>query len=424
MENRFITDLIGNKMIQMQTNDNDSILIDMLTMEVVYDIIYGNSARIKMIRGEEEIEAQVKGTDKSYVVLLISIDHFWKTCENMDNKERYITKRKLLNCVRETLENKYISATTSLIGTEKLIVLLDVSSFKSKKDFIIKKIAHAIRRSILNNSQYTATIAASQDYASVRELWKGYEEAFQLINKVFFYSENFVITCNSSTKNFLPKDTIEVIEYQLFENFSKSNKEETIICFKKMCKLSSNEAIYNQDTLKSKISSLLFRIAKYCTDAGVNSALVNNQLTEVITEIIKAHKISQIEEMGQRFLIQLHDEIVLLTENDIRVGFNKITAFSKEFYHKDLRVDEMANMVNVSTSYFCRKFREFYGLTFIDYITNLRLDAAKGFLENTYLSISDISIAVGFNDTTYFSRSFKKKYGVAPSYYRKQKKYR
>jgi AraC-like DNA-binding protein len=90
----------------------------------------------------------------------------------------------------------------------------------------------------------------------------------------------------------------------------------------------------------------------------------------------------------------------------------------KEFYYRETRIDEIAGMLNISTSYFCRKFKQFYGVTFITYLNDIRLREARELLEKTSLSITEISHKVGFTEITYFSRSFKKKFGYAPSHLR------
>ena len=55
----------------------------------------------------------------------------------------------------------------------------------------------------------------------------------------------------------------------------------------------------------------------------------------------------------------------------------------------------------------------------MQYIVSLRVNAAKGYLENTNKSISEISDAVGYENALYFSRLFKKYTGMTPTEYKK-----
>ena len=54
-----------------------------------------------------------------------------------------------------------------------------------------------------------------------------------------------------------------------------------------------------------------------------------------------------------------------------------------------------------------------------DYINNFKLETAKGMLEQTQLSISEIAYRNGFSSPNYFSTVFKNKYGITPNAYRK-----
>ncbi len=83
-----------------------------------------------------------------------------------------------------------------------------------------------------------------------------------------------------------------------------------------------------------------------------------------------------------------------------------------------LRLEEVAEHVNLSTPYFCMKFRQCTGQTFVEYMTALRMERAKTLLKTTNQKIYEIAAAVGFQDTRHFSRVFRKTCGVLPTQYR------
>lgn len=80
----------------------------------------------------------------------------------------------------------------------------------------------------------------------------------------------------------------------------------------------------------------------------------------------------------------------------------------------------MAKLCFYSKSYFMKFFKESMGISFIAYLNNYRLEIAARMLQATDDNILDISSACGFDNLSYFNRSFKKKYGVTPGKYRKQ----
>ena len=60
------------------------------------------------------------------------------------------------------------------------------------------------------------------------------------------------------------------------------------------------------------------------------------------------------------------------------------------------------------------------GCTFTEYVNRLRIERSCRLLRTTRLSVAEISLAVGFEDQSYFTRIFKKQLGQSPGKYREQ----
>lgn len=85
----------------------------------------------------------------------------------------------------------------------------------------------------------------------------------------------------------------------------------------------------------------------------------------------------------------------------------------------DLSLSDAANHIGISSTYLSSLFKQEKGASFIDYLTQLRLDKAKKLLVNSAGKIQEISQAVGYRDVKYFNRLFKKHVGVTPTEYRR-----
>ena len=66
-----------------------------------------------------------------------------------------------------------------------------------------------------------------------------------------------------------------------------------------------------------------------------------------------------------------------------------------------------------------RRFKLATGLAIIDYVQNLRVEAAKHLLETTDQAVDEICFAVGYEDPSFFRRLFRRRTGVAPARYRR-----
>ena len=74
---------------------------------------------------------------------------------------------------------------------------------------------------------------------------------------------------------------------------------------------------------------------------------------------------------------------------------------------------------NYSHSHFCYAFKQQYHRTFKSYINELRINYAISLLQNTMMSVLDISLICGYSNPSHFSQLFKKQTGVSPLHYRK-----
>lgn len=87
-------------------------------------------------------------------------------------------------------------------------------------------------------------------------------------------------------------------------------------------------------------------------------------------------------------------------------------------YNRDIPLSLLARRFFYSQGYLGRVIKESVGLGYSDLITQLRLDHAVHLLESTNISINEISMHVGYKDANYFSKVFKKAYGMTPQLYR------
>lgn len=89
-----------------------------------------------------------------------------------------------------------------------------------------------------------------------------------------------------------------------------------------------------------------------------------------------------------------------------------------EHYMKEVSLEDVAMDCKMSSGYFSSFFKQEKGVTFIEYITRLRIDKAKTLMSDESLRLYEIAELVGYQDVKYFSRVFKRNVGVTPAEYR------
>jgi len=88
-------------------------------------------------------------------------------------------------------------------------------------------------------------------------------------------------------------------------------------------------------------------------------------------------------------------------------------------YREKITIADMSAHSNLSDQHFCRLFKSYTGKTFINYLTDLRLEHANRLLTDTDNPITVIPEMIGFCNANYFARIYKNRYGHSPSYVRK-----
>lgn len=89
-----------------------------------------------------------------------------------------------------------------------------------------------------------------------------------------------------------------------------------------------------------------------------------------------------------------------------------------EHYFEDLTLGSVAEQIGISGGYLSTLFMQQLGVGFVEYLHEIRIDRACGYLEQNYLKNYEIAYKVGFRDEKYFSRVFKKIKGMSPKEYR------
>ena len=114
----------------------------------------------------------------------------------------------------------------------------------------------------------------------------------------------------------------------------------------------------------------------------------------------------------------------LVVENDTS-GRNTVekemVSYIQQNYTGTISLKEFGEQFHLSEKYISRYFKEHFHITLSQYVTYLRLEHAKQLLQDTDIPITEIALQSGYQNVSYFIRSFKKTYEVSPLKYRKNR---
>lgn len=87
-------------------------------------------------------------------------------------------------------------------------------------------------------------------------------------------------------------------------------------------------------------------------------------------------------------------------------------------YKKDISAKDVAGILGYSDVYFSKVFKQLFDDNFINYLTKIRMDRAKLLLKDVSFNIKEVGKSVGYADSNYFTKVFKRSIGMSPSEYR------
>lgn len=95
-----------------------------------------------------------------------------------------------------------------------------------------------------------------------------------------------------------------------------------------------------------------------------------------------------------------------------------LNVWIRQHYTEDVSLEAAAESMGMSPFYFSRQVKTATGRTFLEYLTAYRIERAKKRLQSTEMPVSEVGRSVGYLDSNYFAKVFKKATGCTPSVYR------
>ncbi len=162
---------------------------------------------------------------------------------------------------------------------------------------------------------------------------------------------------------------------------------------------------------------------------------INNMAKELCEQLIGIYA-AKIDESESQLTAQIKTKIILLQfilemwrkgfiiENDTS-GRNTVekemVSYIQQNFTGKISLKEFGEQFHLSEKYISRYFKEHFHITLSQYVTYLRLEHAKQLLQDTDIPVTEVAMQSGYQNVSYFIRSFKKTYEISPLKYRKNK---
>jgi AraC-like DNA-binding protein len=176
---------------------------------------------------------------------------------------------------------------------------------------------------------------------------------------------------------------------------------------------------FNESLLIKKMLESSLRGINFEPDEQLVTKIIEITETNGVDRILKLISILDILSKKQIKLIApntFHN--VVSKKSEVRI--NKVCLFIQNNFQNKIYLKEIADLIYLTESNFCKFFKKATGKTYSDYVNEIRINEASRLLIQSDRTISQISFECGFETLSYFNRVFLNKKGITPSVYRKR----
>jgi two-component system response regulator YesN len=340
-----------------------------------------------------------------------------RSLKKYDADEMRLFEVSLCNTINEVVNDSFKGYTFSWNPGEFVTVFssdggMTPEIYRQKVGEMGERLVHIVKQYF----NISISIGFSNPCRGYAELHQAYLESYRAFQSSYDTEEREVAIFDELTENNQVQTKIDIIELKdLISNGIELHEQESVrIAFAKAQSVLHGPAI-NRERAYDLCLQLAYLIK------GV-SGLSETELKAIIgydhslyETILRLNTLVEIIDwlsgLEERICSYIHrkDE----TKNHRLII--KAKKYILEHYPEEFGLNEVASAINISPGYLSTIFRQYTGMCFSDYVTEVRIDQAKKLLRESDYKIYEISEMLGYQNAYYFSKVFKKITGMSPS---------
>lgn len=355
-------------------------------------------------------------TQDYYAVLLFNARELPPSWKQEDIELYYFTVDNIIGDLLDPMAS-FISF-TNMQKSLCLILGMDTLHYGNYKLWLtemLKKIISIIKK----NEKYNYIISVGNCYPALEGIHSSYIEAVSLEQYCLFYEIQGIHYYSENSHNIT--DSAKVLVTEEF-------KRHLLVAMRQNNKVSINNLIDTifdtlrllklyPDTFLLQINNIILIIIDFATEYGIEKTL-GSLHNFAVSKLLTIYSVSEIKQ----HILDIIFFTVQQAQSTSSPSNHKIIKKIKEYINinynnPNLNLEIISQTIDMNLQHMCFLFKKYTDITIGNYILQIRMEKAKNLLLDSMDNISQIAEKVGFEDVGYFSKCFKKYYGISPKNY-------
>lgn len=318
--------------------------------------------------------------------------------------------------VREIVKDYFDCVTGPAMGN-RLVLFLSFEQEKMRYEERVEIITRA--RNMIHKLENSMDIKCRGGIGSVKPLsgiCDSYKEALKSLRESDSHVVHITdIPAVSDYDGEYPLD----LENQYLLRGTKADREGALACANEFFDWMLIHDGNVRANIEVKILELVMRLERRAFEAG-NMRYGFRYRENYLSELREAADSGELKRWFLDKTREICENISTSREKEYENVVSRVKGYIDGNYAKDISLDDVSRMVDISPYYFSKLFKQEVGENFIEYVTRTRIKNARRLLEDSKYSIKTVCVMSGYSDPNYFSRIFKKYEGMTPSEYRER----
>ncbi|MDF2595635.1 MAG: transcriptional regulator [Clostridia bacterium] len=386
----------------------------------------------------KEIEEKCKNfdihiTDGGFIVSVLHMDYNSLSLSHTSYRDDSIQQSNALKLsqnkdlclfaifnITEEIINKHSFGIVFVHNNHVIVLALsndkDKESTKNKTFYVLEE----IRQSVEKYLKLTVTIGVGTFHDQITNVPQSYKNALLALDYRLIQGNNRII-CIEDMEYHSTNEKIWFDELKE-QSLVRCLKVGTVTEVKDIIDTLLDEAIEKNVSLKEwqiYLMEIVTTILKVAKDSGIDFDTILGTSSNVFSELFTFTNLLQAKEWIAGICTRIIRSIISDREYTTTHMMKKARQYIQNHYHEsDININTVAKHLHISTGYFSSLFKKETKTTFVSYLLQIRMAAAKELLRSTDMKTYEIAEKIGSIEPNYFTFCFKKNFGITPKEYR------